>query len=156
MSQARRVFPRALCATLLALSALAFLPGASAAQGDGQRAVQVVTRTLQLDEAQVQQWQQIRTNTAAAVEPLADQVRALEADLQELLDGDDPDAGAVGDLVLQIRDLRQQIRALGQSATDQFEALLSEEQTGRLNAVRRAARLQPVIPAFRLLHLLRD
>ncbi|MCB1054804.1 MAG: hypothetical protein KDD11_04740, partial [Acidobacteria bacterium] len=68
----------------------------------------------------------------------------------------DPDAGAVGDLVLQIRDLRQQIRALGQSATDQFEALLSEEQAGRLNAVRRAARLQPVIPAFRLLHLLRD
>ncbi len=155
MLNSPRFLRHILLTTSLALVALAVFPTSALAQGeDTPRVVRVVARTLQLDEVQVQQWADIRATAAAAIEPLAAQVETLQGELEELLASDAPDPTAVGTLILAIRALRQQIRGIGAAATEQFEALLSEDQAGRLNAVRRAARLQRVLPAFRALHLL--
>ncbi|MCH9646974.1 MAG: Spy/CpxP family protein refolding chaperone [Deltaproteobacteria bacterium] len=154
MIHSPHVIRRSLAATSLALAALVLIPSSAAAQGNGERAVQVVANTLQLDELQVEQWGAIRVATAEAVEPIAAEIEALQGELDELLASDNPDPAAVGELILALRNLRQQILAIGQAATGEFEALLSEEQAQRLNAVRRAARLQRVLPAFRVFHLL--
>lgn len=155
MSNAPQTLRRTALILCAAFVVSAFLPlSAPAQESDVPRVVQVVVRTLQLEEAQVQQWAEVRANTAAAVEPLAAEVETLQGQLEEVLAGEDPDPAAVGALVLAIRTLRGEIRSLGAAATAEFEALLTEDQAGRLNAVRRAARLQRVLPAFRALRLL--
>ncbi len=154
MFDCRMLLNRTILTCSLALMALALLPQDALAQGDGQRAVQVVARALDLDESQLEQWAAIRAAAHEAVEPLAAEVDSLQGQLEELLDGENPDSEAVGALVLAIRDLRQEIRAIGEDATAQFEALLSEEQMKRLRAIRGAARRERLLPAFRALHLL--
>lgn len=154
MFDSSQVLRRCFLTSSLALTALLLMPLAAAAQGDGERAVQVVANTLQLDEQQIEQWSAIRAATAEAVEPLAAEIEVLQEQLDELLASDNPDPGAVGELILALRNLRQQVVGIGQAAIGEFEALLSEEQAQRLNAVRRAARLQRVLPAFRVFHLL--
>lgn len=65
-----------------------------------------------------------------------------------------PDPTAIGNLLLAIRSLRSEIQAAVERGAEDFEALLGVEQARRLGAVRRAAHLSGVVPAFRQLHLL--
>ena len=122
--------------------------------GDRDQAPRVVAHFLELSEQQLLEWREIRAATAAAVLPLAEQIRASEAELRELFGSESPDPGAVGELVLTIRSAQEEVRAIHEGAAADFEAILIEEQAQRLQAVRGAAPLCRVLPAFKAVHLL--
>ena len=138
----------------LALAAAPLLAQAPDAPGDRAKSPQVVARFLELTLEQREQWREIRRATGEAVRPLAEELRATEEALQELLGSDDPDPAEIGDLLLAIRSLKQQIQRIGAQGVADFEAILDDEQAGRLANLRRAAPLCRVVPAFRDLHLL--
>lgn len=120
---------------------------------DHPKAKQTVTEFLALTADQVAQWDELLAAREAAVAPLAEQLKSTEEQLRELLKGD-PDPSAVGTLVISGKTLREGIQDANRTYVDGFEAMLTMDQKGRLGAVRRAARLAPVLPAFGLFGLL--
>ena len=116
---------------------------------------QAVVRALQLTEDQVAQWDALAADHRATVEPLRQQLKGVEQQLKDLLGQPDPDPAAVGDLVLEGHDLREQIRAADEAYRQGFEALLDETQLNKLHFIRGAAHVQRLIPAFRRFGLLR-
>ena len=54
----------------------------------------------------------------------------------------------MGELVLERRDLGEQLAEVHRTYVDGFEAMLDENQMERLRFVRGAAMIQDVIPAF--------
>jgi superfamily II DNA or RNA helicase len=130
------------------------MAGAQAGDLDGSRAREVVVRFLGLTAEQVTAWDELLETRKAAIEPLRGELQATEKELAELLEGENPDATAVGTLVLKAKALREQIAAANEAYVDGFEALLTEEQAGKLAFLRRAERAQELFPAFRLFGLL--
>ncbi len=118
------------------------------------KAQQAVAQFLQLSEDQVNQWNIVIADHHAVAEPLREQRRAAAEELRALLDADPPDATAIGEKVLEIHAIDLELRDANQAYVAGFEALLDEEQAGRLGFIRRAARVQPLIPAFRATGLL--
>jgi len=118
------------------------------------KAQEAVTQFLQLSEDQVNQWNILIADHHAGAEPLREQRRVAAEELRALLDADPPDPTAIGEKVLEIRTIDLQLRDLDQAYVTGFEALLDEEQVARLGFIRRAARAQPLIPAFRATGLL--
>lgn len=112
-----------------------------------------VARFLELDDAQVQQWDDLLAARADAVDPLRQDLEATLQELSDLLGSDSPDPTRVGELTIIAHDLRQD---LGQAHADYaqgFEQMLDVEQAERLGFVRRAERVQPVIPSFQVMGL---
>jgi hypothetical protein len=123
----------------------ACLPGA---------AQRVIAEFLQLTGDQVTAWDVLIDERNAAAEPLRDQLADVDAQIQDLLAGDDPDPYAVGDLVILRRDLAEQLAQVQRTYVEGFDALLTEEQQGQYHFIRRAEQAQPLFPAFRTLGLL--
>jgi len=117
-------------------------------------AQRVIAEFLQLTDDQVAEWDVLIADRNAAAEPLRDQIAAVDADIQALLSGDDPDPYEVGDLVILRRDLAEQLAEVHRTYVEGFDALLTEEQQGQYHFIRRAERAQPLFPAFRTLGLL--
>lgn len=130
------------------------LDNAQAAQIPGERAKEIVIRVLGLTEAQQTQWQAMLDDLRSTVEPLADQLRDLEAALHELLGQSDPDPTAIGELILQGKGLREQIGAARHAYLQAFEEMLTVEQKAKLAFLRRAQQVVPLLPAFHLFGLL--
>jgi Spy/CpxP family protein refolding chaperone len=107
-----------------------------------------IARFLQLTEEQVATWDELLAAREEAVKPLREELRSIEEQLRELLQGENPDPTAVGTLVLAGKTLREGIAAAHKTYLEGFEAMLSPEQKGRLGAIRRAAHLAPLVPAF--------
>jgi len=118
------------------------------------RGMEAVARFLQLTPAQVDQWKGLLDTQEAALAPLREQLRAVEEQLAALLRTDNPDPAAVGNLILQGKALREQMGQVHRAYLEGFEAMLTEEQAQRLATIRRAERLEPLFPAFRLFGLL--
>lgn len=121
---------------------------------EAPKAREAVARFLQLTPDQMEEWNGLLAARQALVQPLREELRDVEGELKELLDGDNPDPTAIGTLVLEGKALREAIGDANRDYVEGFEAMLTEEQRGRLTAIRRAERLQPLFPAFRLFGLL--
>ncbi len=140
---------------LLVVVAAALAVPALAQEGPiQQRGMEVVADFLHLTPAQVEQWQGLLETQEAALAPLREQLRDTERALGELLRGENPDPAAVGDLVLQGKQIKEQMGQVHRSYLEGFEGMLDAEQAQRLTAIRRAERLEPLFPAFRLFGLL--
>jgi Spy/CpxP family protein refolding chaperone len=151
-----RAHPRALTllaplavAVLLALPALPLAaqpPGppagaAGAGPGQGRFPLGPLSRFLDLTGDQVTQTQALLDDLQTAVQPLHEQEKALHQQLDDLLGGDNPDAAAVGALVIQIQGVRDQIKAAHDAFDTSFTALLTATQAERwaiLKEVRQA------------------
>ena len=90
-----------------------------------------IARAVQLTPEQVQQTKDIYRALRDAVEPLRDQIPALRDQLETLLDGASPEAAAVGQLVIDIDAIRDDIEDLRHAAEEDFVALLTPEQVTR-------------------------
>lgn len=144
---------RALLASAVLLAVVVPL----AAQEPGpppERGQDAIAAFLALTPDQVAAWDQLLSDRDAAAEPLRTELEAVEDELRALLGEPDPAVELVGALVVQGRDLRQQLGDVHHAYLDGFVALLDDEQARRFEAVRRAERLQPLIPAFRAFGLL--
>ncbi len=120
---------------------------------DPSNAVQAVVKFLQLRGDQVEILGQLLQARQEAEAPLLEAIAEREKRLRELLEsgGMPPE---IGQLVIEIHALQKQVAQVQQSFLANWENSLDPEQRQRLNAVRQAAQLQPIVPAFQQLQLL--
>jgi Spy/CpxP family protein refolding chaperone len=128
-------------------------PATIGGNGEAPSPTQIVVRYLQLRPDQVQEFGQLLGARQALVAPLLQGIKQQSQQLEALLNsgGSAPDVGA---LVIQIHSLQQQVAQAQQDFLSEFGGLLDPEQQKRLEAVRVAAQLELVLPAFRKLALL--
>ncbi len=115
---------------------------------------QAVIGFLELAPEQVEQWDMLLAVRDETVTALREQLVPLEEQLRELLGEPDPDPVEVGQLTIQIHELREQIGEANRAYLAGFESMLEEEQAGRLVFLRRADRAKRLFPAFRAFGLL--
>ena len=107
---------------------------------------------LQLRPGQVSELEQLLQARQAVVVPLFQTAQGMAQRLGILLNtGGNP--GQVGVLVFQIHALQQQMAQAQQAFLVQFLAILDTDQLQKLQAVRIAAQLQPILPAFQPIFL---
>lgn len=121
----------------LALTALALLallplvalasPGERHGRGPG-RGMFPPPGYLDLSDEQIEATQAILEGVRAEMSGTREERHALREELKAILDSDNPDANAAGQLVISLHDLRQQTRAILEDAENQFAALLTAEQ----------------------------
>jgi len=135
---------------------LSLIPLAALAQADGQPPppVQMVARYLELSPEQVDAWLGLLDGLRQQQQPLHDQIQGLEEELKLQLQQPEPDPAAVGQLVLEINALRDQMFFNEETYRNAFEDLLNEEQLEKLYILRKASELAPLFPAFRETRLL--
>jgi Spy/CpxP family protein refolding chaperone len=121
-------------ATAVALAALFAWPTTAEAQNRRRprcHDLRALARYLQLTEQQAQQARAIYQAFREEVEPLREQIPPLRESLSALLEGDDPAPAAVGEIVIDIDSLHDQVGEAREAAEADFEALLSDEQRAR-------------------------
>lgn len=109
---------------------------------------------LDLSEVQVAAWDEINLIHRDAEEPIKEEIRILEGEIKALIEAGDPDATVVGELVLEIAELKSDLHEIHTIYHEGFVALLDEDQAQRLGFIARADRAQKFIPAFRLFELI--
>ncbi len=124
----------------------------AAGTGEPYPPLQLVVQFLQLTPAQVDQLEQLLEGRQAALAPLVQAVQQLENQLGALLQSGGTPA-QIGQTVIQIYMLQQRILQVQQVFLSQWVNLLDQDQRQRLDAVRLAVALQPVVPAFQQLQL---
>ncbi len=141
-------------AVAVAVALVLTMPIAAQVPPPPERGREVVAEFLALSPEQVAAWDELLVGRDQAVEPLRAEVGEVEEALRALLDQAEPPLDQVGELVVQRRDLEGQLQGVVQAYVEGFEALLDEEQGRKLELVRHADRLQPLLPAFQRLGLL--
>ncbi len=128
----RRRFP--VLATAAVLAALLAVPLAAEANHPRRprcNNLRAIARVVQLSPAQVQQAQALFGELRQTIEPLRQQIPPLREALEDLLEAETPEAAAVGEAVIDIDALRDQIQDARRSAVDEFEGLLTTGQLER-------------------------
>ncbi len=121
---------------------------------DPGRAMEVVTRFLDLTEDQREDFVSILQESHADIKLLEEQQKVLRRELDELLDSGQYDLSAVGAITEEIHDLGHQIRDIRKEMIESLLLVMDEEQEMKSGIVRRAASLQPVIKAYKVLGIL--
>jgi hypothetical protein len=110
---------------------------------------------LGLSDAQIEAWDVLIDDTMALSGPLRARVRGINDELEALFESDDPDADVVGEFVIERHGLLEELFLIHRDYVDRFEhGILTEDQHRKYHVVRAAARVQPLIPAFRLYALI--
>jgi Spy/CpxP family protein refolding chaperone len=128
-------------------------PGAAGNGGPGKghrfagRILGAAAEYLGLTEEQRTAARQIFQDARTAAQPIREQIRPQAEQLRTLLDGANPDAAAVGALVVAIDAQRDQLRAIREGAMDDLRALLTPEQQAQLDTFR--AVLETLRPGHR-------
>ena len=121
---------------------------------DTGRAMEVVTRFLDLTEGQREDFVSILQESHADIKLLEDQQKALRRELDELLDSGQYNLSEVGAITEEIHDLGHQIRDIRKEMIESLLLVMDEDQEMKSGIVRRAAALQPVINAYKVLGIL--
>jgi Spy/CpxP family protein refolding chaperone len=114
----------------------------------------VVAEFLNLTEDQIAAWDVLIAAREQAAGPLRDAIAAVQQQLDDLLAGEDPDPLAVGVLVIERRDLGEELADVHRAYVAGFEGLLDAEQLAQYRFLQRAERAEPLFPAFRMVGLL--
>lgn len=143
-------------AGVVGLAGLGMLPASAEEPGPPElpRAKHAVIRYLELSPDQVAAWEDLLAVRAEELHPLRQQLHQNGEALRVLLEDESPDPFLVGELILAGRELHLQIAQVNRDSALAFEELLDPRQKARLLALRRAERLEPLFPAFRLFGLL--
>ena len=123
---------------------------------DGTRTPQTdkVTAHLGLSSSQVSQLQQIRQDEFTANQTLHQQIADKESALRTALESSSPTAADLGSLVLDIKNLRDQLKQNRAKYQTQAVALLTDGQKPKLQALQDAASLAPTIRQAETLNLI--
>ena len=121
---------------------------------DAGRAMEVVTRFLDLTEDQREDFVTILQESHADIKLLEEQQKVLRRELDELLDSGQYDLAEVGAITEEIHDLGHQIRDIRKEMIESLLLVMDVEQEFKSGIVRRAAALQPVINAYKVLGIL--
>lgn len=135
----------------LTVSALLFALPIFAQQPDP---VSVVAHVLELSPDQITAWSAILHARAAAMQPIAQQAQARQEVIAHALADPNPDPVAVGNAFIELRKLQDQMGAINAQAATEFQHLLDEDQMQRLDGIRGAAGVCPIVPALQATGLL--
>jgi len=113
-----------------------------------------VVRFLQLSDEQIAAWNEIYLTHRDAEQPLKEEMRAVQDEIDVLFEAGDPDPAELGELVIERRDLGDQLLEVHLVYHEDFVALLDETQARRLRFIARADDVQKFIPAFKLFELI--
>jgi hypothetical protein len=113
-----------------------------------------VAHFLDLSPDQLQALLQLRQETQPALAEARRQVGELQVMLKRTLDEEVADAEELGNLLLSLQAARQNVGHLHKSFVESFRETLGEEQRHKLHSVFRAARMQKILPVFKLVGLL--
>jgi Spy/CpxP family protein refolding chaperone len=128
-------------------------------QGMGQRpALNAVKTALELTDQQVQQLVQLRQEEQKAVQPLRQQAQEKRKALQEARQATNPNPATVGQLVLDLQKIMDQIRTINETYHTKALDLLNPTQKDKLQtlqqATQRMMRARQVEMGARALNLL--
>ena len=101
------------------------------ARGPALLAPRFLVRYLELSEQQVEETKALFEAHRDAVRPLHRELRDLHRELRGLLEGEDPDASAVGELVLEGKVLKDELRTSREVFHGDLRALLTTDQQKR-------------------------
>ncbi|MBI4464004.1 MAG: periplasmic heavy metal sensor [Acidobacteria bacterium] len=104
---------------------------------------EAVKKILDLTDQQVQQLIDLRQSNGEKVRGLMTQMRDLEKQRHDLLQSSNPDPAKVGELVLQLRSLQEQVQAAGKSHHEAALAILTETQKQKVAQIQEALKLAP-------------
>ena len=113
------------------------------------RAFKIVSRALRLDKEQREQWRDLLTERHDAVAPSRERLHQVQTEIKDLLAIPDPDPAQLGELMLEAKQLREEIARTNQDYRESFESMLDEQQLRRLEGMRKANEVAPLLPAFR-------
>lgn len=97
-----------------------------------------LARFLELTDEQIEQARALFEGTRELTQPIREDLRATHQELRDLLGTEAPDATQVGTLVLDIHDLRGQLRETREALLEDFRALLTPEQIEKLETLKDA------------------
>jgi hypothetical protein len=123
------------------------------ATDDLAKAFHLVVHFLQLSDDQALALRNLLQQRQQAIGPLLQMIMEKEAQIRSLLETGGS-AEQIGQLVIEIHQLRKLIQQAQENFLAAFVDLLNPEQEQRWHAVQLAERLQPIIPAFKILHLI--
>ena len=130
--------------TLAALLALPFAAEAArkpANPGDVLRNPRALARYLKLTPAQIETTKQLLQTLHDTTRPLYQQIEPLEEQRRGQLDEASPNACAVGETVVRIDALRDQIRDAREDFDEAFSAILTPEQLAKYEALKDAVKI---------------
>ena len=116
--------------------------------------IAVVAHVLSLSEEQIQAFGEFLQARGETVRPAAEQLQAHQEALAQQLQSATPDAQTVGQLVIEIKTIQEQIQKAIAESNKTLDGILSDEQRTRLDQIRAAAGACGVIPAFKAVGLL--
>ena len=116
--------------------------------------VSVVAHVLELSSDQVTAWTTILHAREAALQPIAQQAQAKQEALGKALADPNPDPVAIGNAFIELHKLQEQIGVVNAQAATDFQHLLDEDQMQRLDGIRGAAQVCPIVPALQATGLL--
>ncbi len=129
------------------------VPGGSLDPQDLQDAFRVVVRFLQLSEDQAMTLRNLLQQRQQAVGPLLQMIVEKEAQIRNLLETGGS-AQEIGQLVIEIHQLKQLVQQAQENFLAAVMDLLNPDQEQRWRAIHLADQLQPLLPAFKVLHLI--
>src|ERR1051325_3678937 len=107
-----------------------------------------VAHGLDLSSDQITAWSDILHARQTAIEALAQQAQSQQQAIAQALGNANPDPLAVGQAIVAPHSLQVQIAAANAQSASEFEKLLTPDQLQRLNGLRSAAGVCPILPAF--------
>ena len=146
---------KTLCACLFATTLVAQAPPPRPGRlFRGEPPTDAVKAALGLTDADVARLEQIGKDQREAAKPLFDQIAERRRTLAETLKSTSPDPTALGRILLDIKDLREQIRQNDERYHEQAVAALSADQKAKLQTLEAAAQQRPAINQALRLNLL--
>jgi hypothetical protein len=116
--------------------------------------VSVVAHVLELSSDQITAWSAILHAREASMQPIAQQAQAKQEALGHALADPNPDPVAIGNAFIELRKLQDQIGVINAKSATDFQHLLNEDQMQRLEGIRGAAQVCPIVPALQATGLL--
>ena len=98
---------------------------------------------LNLSDSQIQGLVQLQQQKGQALQPVVQQVTQIQQKLQQALAAPNPDPAGVGQLVIAIATLRQQVQQIAGSFQQQASNLLQSDQKTKLPPLQLALELHP-------------
>ena len=102
-----------------------------------------IKNILDLSDQQLQQLTDLRNSFQQRMRGLGEQLRTLEPKIRELLQSSNPDATALGNLLIQEENLRKQMQDAAKAYRDSALALLTSTQKQKVTQIQEAMRLAP-------------
>jgi Spy/CpxP family protein refolding chaperone len=110
-------------------------PGQAEHRGPDLLNPRFLARYLELTEEQREELKAILETHRDAVRPIQEEIRTLGQELRALLESESPDPANVGEIVLEIQALHQDVAAARQVLLDDIRASLTPEQQEKLDRI---------------------